>query len=542
MFSLNKLARNLSYSKYYQTFYRVRIIQKVYRNFRCTPQLSIKMYMEHENTHAYNILESKGYAASIKTLPKRGTTTKDEFDKLLQRDWSKQRPNELFQTFSILGDYCSEHKICVSNKIFDNFIDNLTDNIKQASNEELKNLFYILNKWPEPESARTRNYIEVWVALDDECLNRMKYMSFDEMLSFTALFYMLNVIRKSEFCNKVIQKLASKAKQLTPGQLVQAFFYIGICRRSPFDMHNLEVILEEKLSQFTIEEISIISMGFFKSKTPIRSLDLVNKIIDLVIQHSKSINEVSLAALLKIIRYSIKITFDDHVFKLIDTLQHEIPRLSIMCNVHLALLGTTTLTFHKECLNKMASHLINSLDETRLKDLERLILTYGTFNLKPETKECFFTKVTNELRRPERDIEIFKYGRSFACCVSYLGLLGLYPVDLISKALSPEFLEKTFGKQCHAYTNSILVLHNTAEIFCGGEEMNRLSKKCAIILAKKFTDFVPNEGYKKQYNVTERMMLDIIQTLKLKLGDQYVVADHILTHHQRGGKEPVVLI
>lgn len=535
MFTIAKGLRNLTNSKYYQSVvYRVKV-SKSCRYFRCTAQQDIKMYLEHENTHAYNIMISKGHAFNFNVIPEKIYLSKEKFEELMQSNWCKKSPNELFEDFSNLGAYCSEHNICISDTMFDTFIDNLTDNIKEASNEQLKELFYSLNKWPETESIRTRNFIEVWVALDDECTNRIRNMNFDEMLSFVALFYMLNVTKKSDFFNKAIQKLATKSKQLTPSQLIQAFFYVGIYRKPPFDMHNLEVALAENFSQFTIEEIAIMSMGFFKSKTPIRSMELVSRMIDLIIDNSKTINSLSLAALLKVIRYSMKITIGDQIYKLLETLQHEIPRLSLMCNVHLALLGTTTLTLHAECLNKIAQYSIEVISQTRLKDMERLVLTYGTFNFIPKTNKCLFTEVIKELQKPERDVEIIKYGRSFACCISYLGLLGIYPVDLISKALSAEFLEKTFGSQCFAYSYSILALHNFAELFYPTQEMNRLSKKSAIILAKKYTDFVPREDYKKQYNVTERMMLDVMNILKTSRGgNDYVIADHILTHHQRG--------
>lgn len=494
------------------------------------------MFMENENKYAYNIMQSSGYVVDILTNEgNHQSINKEEFLKIINTKWSRANAHDLFQVFSDLGVYCSENNICISDKRFDDLIDALTDSIELTTDDELKALFYSLTKWPETESIRTRNYIEVWAALDDECIKRFNKWSYDKMLLFLSLFYMLNVTRVSDYSYKCLQKLTSKAHQLTKNQIVETLFFIGIARKSPINVHNLEVQIEKQFSEFSIDELAIIAMGLFKSKTPIRSMSLVTKIIDKIIERSKEVHEVSLAALLKIIRYSIRITDDHKVYDLLDSLQHEIPRLSIMCNVHLALVGTSTLTLHETCLNIIADKLAASLPKARIKDLERLVLTYGTFNFTPTTKD-FFNKIIEELQKPERTEEIMKHGRVFACCVSYLGLLQLYPVDLMKKVLSPQFLEHSYGKHCQTYGREVLAINNMASIFVKDSTINLLSDKQVITLAKKYTDYVPDENYPKQYNTLDKMFIDIMKVLqKTRGGQEYVAGHHILSHHQRGG-------
>ncbi|XP_075972857.1 FAST kinase domain-containing protein 5, mitochondrial [Anticarsia gemmatalis] len=538
MTSFMRIVRNLTYTSYRQISFanRISVFPKCQRSLHCSSSLFGKMFKERENSHAYGILENKGIAASLSTdMITSPSLSEDEFQTLMLTDWSKKSRTEIYETFPKLAVYCSEHNMCISNKIFDDYIDHLTDNLKYASDDELKTIFYTLNKFPDPESVRTRNYIEVWVALDDECLKRSQNWSYDQILSFVALMYMLNVTRISDFSHKALNKLATRAKNLTPGQLVQALFFIGVWRKSPFDMHNLEIQLKNIFSEFSIDDLAIMSMGFFKSKTPIRDMDLVLSIIDAIIANVKDIHEVSLAALLKLIRYSTRVSLDDRIYRLLDALQHEVPKLSVMCNVHIALLGTTTMHLHEDCLLKIANTVVNNISKTRIKDLERLVLTYGTFNLVPQTKDCFFTKVIDELRKPERMEEINYHGRSYACCLAYLSLLNFYPEDLINKVLSPEFLENAYGKYCYNYGREILMLNYIADIFCSNAVVNRLPVKDAKILAKKYTDYVPSEDHPKQYNVTEKMVLDVIRNLReMRGGKQYVIGDHILPHYQRG--------
>ncbi|XP_037301638.1 FAST kinase domain-containing protein 5, mitochondrial-like [Manduca sexta] len=532
------IARNLAYSnpcKQFKLIGKTKLLHKCIRNISITSLFKAKMHMEYENKYAFTILENKGYANSLISKPADNLLSSTQVQDILQTDWSNKSPSEVFKVFPELAMYSAQNNLCLSNTMFDKYIDTLTDNIASATDKELESLFYTINLWPDPPSIRTRNYIEVWAALDDECLNRVKQWSNDQLLNFITFFYMISVIRMSDFCVKTLNKLATKIKQLTPAQVVQTTFFVGVMRKQPFDMYNIEHYLNDNFTSFTVDDLAIMSMGFFKSKTPIRNLNIVYKIINIVMENANTIHEVSLAALLKIIRYSLKITVNDAVYQMLDVLQHQVPRLSVMCNVHLALVGTATLTLHKGCLSTIAEHTITQMSKTRMKDLERLVLSYGTFTLKPDTKECFFTKVMDELRKAEREEEILKHGRSFACCVSYLGLLGIYPIDLMSKALSKDFLTITYGKQIHSYGREILVINNMAEIFCSNAQMNRLDKRETIILAKKYTDFVPSEDYSKQYNVTERMMLDVMKVLKdSRGGNEFVVADHILPHHQRG--------
>ncbi|XP_013175465.1 PREDICTED: uncharacterized protein LOC106123599 isoform X2 [Papilio xuthus] len=488
--------------------------------------------MENENSYAYNIMENKGYAMKLNNKQDQVHISNYSLEDLLSENWTKKPPHTIFETFCILGVLCSKHNKCISDKIFDDFIDNLTDNLTKASDTELKSVFYSLLKWPVTNSIKTRNFIEVWAALDDECLKRIRDWSYDEMLEFITMFYMLNINRASDFSYRCLLKLASKAKHLTAPQLVRTMFFIGIQRRSPKNIHNLEIFINERFNEFSIDELAIISMGFFKSKTPVRNMDIICKIIDIISNNSSQIHEISLAALLKIIRYSMKVATGDRIYLLLDKLQAEVPRLSVMCNVHVGLMATSTLTFHEGCLKAISNRVTDAISETRLKDLERLALTFGTFNYTPS--KDFLHNVIAELKKPEREVERNIYGRSFVCCIAYLGLLGIYPEELIKFVFDPIFLQKTYGKHSITYGREILTLHNTAKIFCKDSNIKLLSDKEAIILAKKYTDYVPSENYKKQYNVSERMFLDVLNILKGARGDDFVTGGHILTHHQRG--------
>lgn len=528
---------------------RKNVIQNnILPNFQCfstNSSLSFKMFMEHENVYAYNVMKNNGYnIVSIDAAKESSTLSKEQFDKLLSQDWSNEQSEVLFRLFPKFGAYATAHNMCISNKMFDAYIDHLTDSLAGASDGQLVSVFYSLYQWPETESVRTRNFIEVWAALDETCFQRLHKWSFDELLTFLSLFYMLNVSKGSDYFRKSLDKLAAKAKKLTPNQLVQTLFFVGIQRRQPYDMHNLEVHLENNFEQFHVDELAIMAMGFFKSKTPLRNIELVKKIINKVTNNAKNINEVTLAALLKIVRYSLKVPEEESLqalYIMLDTLNDEIPRLSILCNVHIALVGTSKLVFHEKSLNSIAKVVYNNMSDTRVKDLERLALSYGTFVYTPQVGGDLFDKIIDELRSPKRETEINDHGRSFACCVSYLTLLNKYPEDLINKVLNEEFLLQTYGN-LYMIGKETLALDNIAEMYLKDKGINRLPVRLLKALSKKYTDYVPSEEYKKQYNITDRMMLDMSSVLtEMRGGSQFHKADHILTHHQRGGTSiPIV--
>ncbi|XP_045525828.1 FAST kinase domain-containing protein 5, mitochondrial [Pieris brassicae] len=510
----------------------------IYRkNFNTSSKYFVKMFMERENKYAYEIMEKFGYATQLKNVLALNTMLKpnDDFDNLISKDWSKESTSEIFRVFPLIALYCSKNNICISNAIFDNYIDSLTDNIKKSTTEELKSHFFTLSEFPETVSIRTRNYVEIWAALDDACINRFKDWSYDEILSFCALFYKLSATKASDFCYKGIQKLTYRASKLNKSQLVQTFFFIAAMRFSPHDMHGMELAVEKHFDEMSIDELAIVSMGFFKSKVPVRSMSLVSNIIDRICENESTINEVTLAALLKVIRFSRKFPIDNKICIFLDTLQSQVPRLSIMCNVHIALLASSTLTKHEGCLFNIAKTVLSNMSGTRIKDMERLVLTFGTLNMIPDTKENFIESVIEELRKPDRETEIKTHGRSFACCVAYLGLLGYYPIDLMEKVLNKEFLEKTYGKYCLSYGREILTIHNLVKIFHKEKCLEAVTEKEAVTLAKRYTDYIPDINFHKQYNVTEKMFLDLRKVVETtRGGPEYVTGQHILPHHQRG--------
>lgn len=91
----------------------------------------------------------------------------------------------------------------------------------------------------------------------------------------------------------------AKAITLTKEQILKSFFYINACRRKtvPFDM---EYCLEKFINDMTVDEMGVVAMGYFKSKTKIKLVTITDAMCKKIIEERETIHEVTLAAILKV--------------------------------------------------------------------------------------------------------------------------------------------------------------------------------------------------------------------------------------------------
>ncbi|GLV35764.1 uncharacterized protein CBL_01085 [Carabus blaptoides fortunei] len=256
--------------------------------------------------------------------------------------------------------------------------------------------------------------------------------------------------------------------------------------------------------------------------------------LDKILRETTTINEITLCAILKIIRYSPHIPLVDQLSELLTRLVPEVNRLSILCCVHIALAGTNTQVFHPEILNKIANKFVQNVTATRLKDLERLTFVLTLFNFQPQTTPDIFETVLTELRSSRRTDEINMYPRCLTSCVHYLGLQQIYPYDLINKVLDPEFLKNTYGNNKTAIGREILFLDTSMDIDCPDYKGHRLNTKLQSNLTKWSQEYIPRRDQKYRLTSADKLMLDVKETLEVVLGQsEFLHIDYILPHYQK---------
>lgn len=134
---------------------------------------------------------------------------------------------------------------------------------------------------------------------------------------------------------------------------------------------------------------------------------------------------------------------------MLDKLTDEVPRLSELCCLHLALIGTTTLAYHPNSIQKVTEKLLKSIgdaEKVRLKDIERILNVLSMFDYDPKTDPDFFRACFNELHREERTRESIKYPKCLVCSLNYLSLRNIYSYQLMDKVLDHEYIRTIYGE------------------------------------------------------------------------------------------------
>jgi hypothetical protein len=425
---------------------------QVYGQFKTVITNSTKSKKElTENAYAYAVLENNPVytatlaprACSIETKE----ISDDEFQNMIRKDWDSQSAESIFVGFKKILMFSSKKEHSVNEETFDGVVKALVQKCSQLNDNDLIGLLACLRQWPAAEKPYSQNYVELWNVIDKECLLRMGKWDRNKLLFVADHWYLLNLGKKSEFMWHCTVRLSRKPDKLTSSQLVQCMFYINILRKFPphVSVYDFEYSHENCLDQLTLDDLGILAMGFFKSEKPIRSQNLLTELMRRIINSVNTIHEITLTALLKVIRYSLEPTHEAVLFILMDKLVPNIKRVSQLCCIHIALLGTNIHLYHERTINEIVQRFVNEIRSLRLKDLERLAFALSLYNYEHKMEPSIYKLIAKEICRSERAQEIEQYPRCLSCCLHYLSLQKIYLNDEISKVLDKNFIHAVYG-------------------------------------------------------------------------------------------------
>lgn len=269
---------------------------------------NLKLHMlfpNREDTFAHGVFEQKkAYAKTIlNNLPfyEDGEITSEEINDYLTKTWSLLPIPEIVEAFKRISYFASKNEECIADPKYTRIVKYLVANTRQLTDLEIAGILKGLALWPLLHTRKDDNFKTLFATLDKECVRRASRWTVDELLLISDHWYKVRMARYSSFCSWVVTKLASKANRLSPTNLVQLMFYANATRNRSTDMYNLEYRLESCIEELDIQELAIISLGFFKTQTPIRSCNLLIKMMERTMAEMETIDSISLAALLKII-------------------------------------------------------------------------------------------------------------------------------------------------------------------------------------------------------------------------------------------------
>lgn len=501
-------------------------------NLNTSCRLHVKKFSDNENDYAREILQHTIPGASLNNRVQVKLALASDATEFEQHtDWITLTERELLNQFRRVVQVCRREELCISNDRFDEFAKAVVNRTSTFSDDDLVEALQLLVELGPTPKVNTKNYLEMWQALDKECLRRVIGWDTDKLLSMADQWYPLRLAKIGKFVNKAIWKISNRLRKLTKDQLVRTMFYINLVRTPLENMVDIEINLKQNFYLFEIDDVAILCMGFFKTETPIRSVELIERIYQLTMHHAGEVKDISLAAILKLLRYSSRIPNAQSMQQLLTVFTPQVPRLSLFCCLHLALLGSDIHLCHRPCIEAILERFTTDIKLLRLKDMERIAFIIAHFNMKlPNMKDIkLLQMIQKEL--PARIQEITQYPKCYLSLLNFLSLRDVYNVDLIAAAFEPRFLYLAYGRNVSGAGREIIGLDSYVRINIREGEYagSNFPEKSFKVVAKLTQDYVPSMEYR--LTKSDRMLLEIQETFRKRYTFSHII--HLLPHYQR---------
>ncbi|XP_071453122.1 FAST kinase domain-containing protein 5, mitochondrial [Hetaerina americana] len=337
--------------------------------------------------------------------------------------------------------------------------------------------------------------------------------------------------------------------RLSPRQFVQLMFYVNLSRKLPrsASKFEFEYTLETICNKLTLEELSIVSMGFFKTQTHLNSQRISEAILTRLESCFKSgqpppPDSIMLASLLKFLRMCLHPTQEVILHKTLDAMLPHLKDFSLLCCLHVALLGTNIQVIHEGVLHSLCERFAVEMKNCRIKDIERLAFILTLYNYDPKINPCIFEVMVSEIRNRvaerEKDStkweEIDKYGECFLRFLGFLTIRQIFPFDLIEKAMDLAVIKEADGNKWENIGRVVLTLDICLEIYFPDQTKLRLSPALRKKLSQQCRQDLSRYDEGKRLNATDRLLVDVLKHLKSLSGStEGVILRHILPHFER---------
>lgn len=500
-----------------------------------------KLFSQVENDFNHSVLErNPAYSNTVlkfdkEEFKKNYATSEEEFNNIVSRiDWASVTPDETFISFVKAGVYAAERlHVPLSDSRFKHLSEGFVTKCKHLTDDQLIESLLALSVWPPSESVLEENFLKVWKAIDATLLEKYYDWDINKRLYVIDVWYNLKLTRLSEFVFLVTMRLSRKILKFSPPQLIQSLFYMNTARKiSPAtSMFEFEYMLEQHLDKLSVEEIGVAATGFFKSKSRIKSLSLLMAIMNRVIENIDNIPDITLAAILKVIRYSPKAPLATKIEQLLDILAARMDSRGFLSNIHVLLMANSLNIFHENAITKVVNQFLQNPSAVRLKDIEKLVQTLSRYNFIPASSPDILSVIVREVQSPEREREHEFYPKCLAWIAYYLSLMKVYPVDLIREVLSPEWIHKTYGKHKYVTERCIAMLDYNVQLECDEKNLSTVPADDLEYYCKRYSKFIPGQSRGKMSPFDKFLNEVLIIAEKILGGKEMFLCHYFLPHH-----------
>uniref|UniRef100_A0A0A9XXF6 FAST kinase domain-containing protein 5 n=1 Tax=Lygus hesperus TaxID=30085 RepID=A0A0A9XXF6_LYGHE len=320
-----------------------------------------------ENGFAHRVLENlERYNLRLASDRLRQERTEEVLN-LSEIQWKNLSANELCRVFNAVSVSAKTDGSLISDIKYNDMCASIAVRCPDLTDSQLKSLLTSLACWPPCSSSQEPNFFYIWKAIDNAFVTRHKNFKPEKVLEITELWYQLHLTRRSDFVYQGLNRLAKRPNRLKSEQVVLLLFYQNVLRTLSKNVKMFPVVerFREVIHDLTIEEIGVACMGFFKTENPIQLVDVVDAIISKLIKNAETVPEITLASIMKALRYKLPIALWHRIPELMDSLVTQVDRLSVTSAVHIPLILTGSQTIHKNTLDAVAEKLIQQIDSAR---------------------------------------------------------------------------------------------------------------------------------------------------------------------------------
>lgn len=314
-----------------------RILFRQNCQLRCNPNISRSVHelkgiksliTSNENNALYEHLKLRqNYRQTLAFLDYvKEKSMAEDADMILRNEPSQIPLHKLVDNFrTICQSYCCDPERLNDPK-FVILCEFLIEKIPELTDEQLMNTLKILTLWPRIEDGNDDLFYRLCKAVDDHLCQRGALWDRNKMLLVIDHFHRLGVINFSSYSWKNLGKLCRNPERLfvcplitkfriiinyqdiplvfrlTPSQLVQTLFLV-MCNRKwhpGVDHFKWEDALANNIYELSVEEATIVALGFFKTNKRITNHSLLNALIMKLESRMDTLDSISLTAILKV--------------------------------------------------------------------------------------------------------------------------------------------------------------------------------------------------------------------------------------------------
>ncbi|GAB1603013.1 FAST kinase domain-containing protein 5, mitochondrial-like [Argonauta hians] len=412
---------------------------------------------ETENEHFYNYLSHNSEYSSFFLSPiytkhcdkKRPATDLSDF----LQDFPAYTPSQILDKFNDLSKCLPEQRRHLfRDEQFHQICTLLMRDLPSWNTKQLFECMNIIINW-EFRSSNTKQQRNIGTKFakrfDEECLLRVKDFTLKQIFQANNFFFLLYFYRNCKFKHRFFESI--KDKMLNKEEIVLSLFYASLARQIPLEI-IIQIILRlpSIVENLAIEEIAIICLGFFKTRSQIRNSHFLEVSTEKLRKNLYQADSFTVTSIFKGLQISCSKSVDktmlplfEKLDQLIDPISKQLSKYTFSSFMHIFLffhnihfISDNFVINVKERLN------FEEFSSYRLKDISKIC--YSVANLEPvlEPMPEFWNKILLVLESNRIKSEIMNFPQCLLNILVSMSFIDHYPLDWIDFTFQPQMLEQ----------------------------------------------------------------------------------------------------